>query len=200
MKKVALSLLVVFAAFVWACDDGLDDRASLGTAQVSVRPQSTTYQYDLLSWDNSSGTCVESLKTEGSFQAFDFSVWLNPIYKGEISRVKVIKVESKYHPITNGAPALPSKSYHTSTDLYNNVDFSPSTISYTASNVTFPLFDDGEMVQILYAFTVSGKTPITYVVDYKFTLLELSTGIEEVIFANSIRVTFADYVTDNNCQ
>jgi hypothetical protein len=203
MRKVVLSLLVVFTAFIWACEDGLDDRASLGTAQASVFPKGTVYQFDLLSWDNASGTCEPTIKTEGQSQAFVFYVWQNPIYKGGLSRLKVISVETKYTPVTPGAPALPSKKYHTGIDLYDKDDTEAEkddTTPYTADNITFPLFDDEEIGQILISYVNINRTPITYIVDYRFTLFELSTGIEDDIYAEGIRVHFADYVADNNCQ
>jgi hypothetical protein len=200
MKKAALSLLVVFAAFIWACEDGLDDRASMGTAYASASPEQNVYQFDLLSWDNSTGPCIESIKTEGITQSFVFNVWPNPIYKGELSRVKIIKVESKYTPLTPGAPALSPKKLSVSVDLFDNIELLPETIAYTADNATFARFNDGEMEQILISYINIGNKPITYVVDYKFTLFELSTGIEDDLFVKGILINFADYDTDNNCS
>jgi hypothetical protein len=202
MKKIALALLLVFAVFTWACEDGVDERASFGGAEASVSFDNSVQQFDLYTWDNTTnpaGACLSTLQTDAVRQAFTFRVWPKPGYNGAITRVNVKGIDVKYTPFTAGAPAIKEKKLKVGDMLYipegdSNIN---ETIEYTTT-VEYPLFyhDEIRLIASLY-----GSSPLTYTVDYKFKLIEIPTGIEDELIINGLTVTFSD-LKDNetNCR
>jgi hypothetical protein len=201
MRKIALALLFVFSAFVWACDDGLDERASLGTVYVDAAPAGSVNQLDLYTWVNigDPAVCTRFLKTDALTQTFNFNVFKNPNYNGTLSRVKVTKVERRFSSQTAGAPDIPSNKQNVSYEIYNNTEFPPEIISYTKS-IPFQLFSGSDYANIANVYDMGGYYgSIEYNVEFKFTVLELSTGIEDEIYGEGVTVTFADYREDGDC-
>jgi hypothetical protein len=187
MRKTALTLLLVFAAFIWSCDDEIDERASFGTAYVSVTSLDSMIDVDLIGGttvtDNSDPAapvekCVKTILIDSGEQPFLFFITPNPISTSGIGFINIKQVKISFTGITDfygTPPIINDVTLNTHIPLHN-ADFDPFSDAYQIS-VDVPLFNE-ENLQVLANY-VTGNKSAKYEVTFKFKLIELATGIEE---------------------
>ncbi|MDR2104425.1 MAG: hypothetical protein LBP51_01580 [Deferribacteraceae bacterium] len=198
MRKITLALLSVFAVFVWACDDGMDEKASLGTVQVIASPSGNPAGvYDLYTSTGTSPACVIAVNQTNLVQQVRFDVFKNPSYNGTLSRVVIIQTERKITPVTAGAPVISVYKSDTITSLYPT-DFSDATISYNA-DLPIHLLSGNQIDAIFNAFYGGPNLTLDYIVDYKFTLKEVDTGIEDEVYVEGLPISFGHVVSEGEC-
>jgi hypothetical protein len=197
MRKLALALLLIFTAFVWACDDGVDERASLGTAYVAASPATDNFTgyLDVVYWrledlnnprtpDNESDdTCSPVIKIPTI--PIHFSVSLNPNSNMPLSRVNVIGGKIKHngsYPLAN-VPISPIS-------LYDS-EFNADTVSVDVT-VSLQLFDGDDLSYL--ATSAAGGATFAYDVSLEFELFELATGIKEKFTVDNVHIQVSDYV------
>jgi hypothetical protein len=201
MKKTALALLLIFAAFTWACDDGLDERASFSAGYVSAYADNYTRSVDLFTTSaDADGNCLPPIdRLEAIRQGVIFRVWVKPNQNSSIARIGIKTMEIKFASNTPGAPAISAKKANSNQPLYITDDESKDIkeVYEYVTTIPFPLLDSGDMKNLIAGFP---GVPMTYIVDYKFKLVEYDTGIEDEVYVEGIRLSFADYIQEGECQ
>ncbi|MDR2401693.1 MAG: hypothetical protein LBD73_08600, partial [Deferribacteraceae bacterium] len=176
----------------WACDDGIDERASFATAYVSAVPSAgNDINFDIVvGRNNDNGTpdnttddsCEKFLWLEGAFQTINFIVEPNPnSTSASIGHImlKATKVDIRAKPSIQGVPppAIPSFIYGQSYSLAVTDGGTEEGGGGYIVPIKIPLFDESQLQEVLDHLKTT--TSALYEVRYKFKLLELSTGIEE---------------------
>ncbi|MDR2401557.1 MAG: hypothetical protein LBD73_07910 [Deferribacteraceae bacterium] len=195
-------LLAVSAALVSSCSDGVDERASLGTAYVTMYLDSNP-NFDLYKGKkNDNGTvdnetddfCESVLNQEAGGQTVNFIVTPNPISKSPIGLIYVKQTKVELTPLIAGEPYISSFTSKQYFPLVGGVEDEAGgeSSSYITSAFTFPLFNDKQLQEFIDYFAMVGSTSARYEVKYKFTLFEVDTGIEEELESGSSVIQILD--------
>jgi hypothetical protein len=198
MRKIALTLLLVFAAVIWSCEDGVDERASLGTTYVSASTPSGIINVDLyggysfpdpINRDNT--TCV-ALVIVNSTTPVTFTLTPNPTSTAGIGRVAIKQVKVSYTGIEeNGMfpPTVDDSTINTHIPLYGE-GFESSLSAYQIT-ANIPIFSRNNLHVLADFYTLHNIAP-TYTVSFKFKLIELTTGIEEELDGGTVVIQAYD--------
>jgi hypothetical protein len=203
MKKTALALLLIFAAFTWACDDGLDERASFSAGYASAFADSYGRAVDVVaSSADSDGNCISNPIRSGVVdQTVVFRVWVKPNQNAQIARVGIKGVEVKYTTDIGGLSVPATRKLDIYQPLYLNTDEGKDIkeVYEYQTPVQLPLFNGSDFADISNHYDLA-KNPITFIVDYKIKLVEYDTGIEDEVYVEGISVSFGDVLQEGECQ
>jgi hypothetical protein len=197
MRKIALSLLLVFAAFIWSCEDGVDERASLGTTYVSAYTPSGTIDVDLYGGysfpdpQNPDNTTCEALLIVNSTTPVTFMLTPNPISTAGMGYVAIKQVKISYVGIEDNGlipPIIDNVAINTHIPLHGE-GFTPSLASYQIT-ANIPIFNLNNLYVLANYYMAYGAP--TYAVTFKFKLIELATGIEEELEGGTVVVQAYD--------
>jgi hypothetical protein len=190
MRKIALALLLIFVGFMWACDDGMDERASLGTAYVTVSATSSGSEIFDINFGryNDNGTpdnqsnwfCERWLNLNAASQSLNFTVVSNPNSKSSMSPIYVTEVKVDITPQADPIWSLPPSidSFKRSVGILLSGD----------KTIEIAIFTEPQLQLINYYLhqnTPPNLNPSSanYKVKYTFKLFEEFTGIEEEVEA-----------------
>jgi hypothetical protein len=209
MRKIALTLLLVFAAFIWSCEDEVDERASLGTTYVSASIPSGMIDIDLFAGftypdpinpDNT--TCIP-LGIASSTTPVTFTLTPNPISTAGMGYVAIKQVKVSYAGIEDNGlfpPTVDDSTINTHIPLHGE-GFESSLASYRIA-VNIPLFTLNNLHVLGNYYNATAVAP-TYAVTFKFKVIELATGAEEELKGGTVIVQAFDNVglpADQECN